>query len=371
MEIIFLLSHLPNPRMIKRMELLSDISKVELIYWDRLVSKQDFSLSQKINQKSIKLKAPQGKPFLRVFPYILFFIRSFFIILKRRPNLIYAGNIDMLFIASIYKMLFNKNLKIVYEIGDLPKYVFAENYDGILKLLAKLFIKLDKFLEKYVNLLILTSNYFWDRYYKKIYDSNKYLIMLNAPPKKLFQNFKSKEHEEFILGFIGSIRYPKQIKLAIDVCEDLENVKFFIAGDGPDYNEILNYSQNKESTYLYGAYNYFEEVVSLYEKIDCVYSVYDTSKDNVKYAFPNKLYEAIVCELPIIVAANTKLAEFVEHKWIGYSIRSNKKELKNVLLKIKKNNYFLDISSNLKDIKDDYFAERFDKDLKDKINSLL
>jgi hypothetical protein len=357
--------------MIKRMELLSDISKVELIYWDRLVSQQDFSLNQKINLKPIKLKAPQGKPFLRIFPYILFFIRALFLILKKRPKLIYAGNIDMLFIASIYKIIFNKNLKIVYEIGDLPKYVFVENYAGILKILAKLFIKLDKFLEKYVDLLVLTSSYFWDLYYKKFYDDNKYLIMLNAPPKKLFKNFKKKQHDKFVLGFIGSIRYSEQLKLAIDVCERLENVEFFLAGDGPEYEEILNYSKNKETTNLYGAYNYFEEVVSLYEKIDCVYSVYDTSKDNVKYAFPNKLYEAIVCELPIIVSSNTKLAEFVERNGIGYSIESERNELKNVLLKIKNNAYSLNINSNIKEIKDDYFAERFDKDLKNRVSSLF
>lgn len=57
--------------------------------------------------------------------------------------------------------------------------------------------------------------------------------------------------------------------------------------------------------------------------------------NNVKVALPNKLYESILCELPIIVAKGTYLSELVEKMGVGVSVsHKDKNELKNVLTKL-------------------------------------
>jgi len=70
----------------------------------------------------------------------------------------------------------------------------------------------------------------------------------------------------------------------------------------------------------YGKYDYDLEIAKLYGKIDCVFSVYDADMNNVKVALPNKLYEAIYCEIPIIVAKGTYLAELVEEMGVGIAV---------------------------------------------------
>ena len=83
-------------------------------------------------------------------------------------------------------------------------------------------------------------------------------------------------------------------------------------------------------------YDYEKEIALLYGKVDCVYSVYDADNPNVKIALPNKLYESIICELPIIVAKDTYLSELVQ-KWnVGVSVsHTDTIELIEVLKKYK------------------------------------
>ena len=63
--------------------------------------------------------------------------------------------------------------------------------------------------------------------------------------------------------------------------------------------------------------------------VDCVYAVYDADNPNVRIALPNKLYESILCELPIIVAKQTYLAELVKEWGVGISV--NHKEVKELV----------------------------------------
>ncbi len=189
-----------------------------------------------------------------------------------------------------------------------------------------------------ISRLILTSPYFWEEYFSDFIDKDKYLFLPNAPYKKLFKEYKGKGNDKFTIGFIGSVRYLDQLKILVDAVDEIEkDINVFIAGSGPGYQEMLEYSRGKEFVELYGPYNYEREIVSLYKKVDLMYSVYDASLKNVKIALPNRLYESIVCETPIVGANGTELGKFIKEKEIGFIVDSrNKEELKEELLKLLK-----------------------------------
>lgn len=366
-KLFFLINHTPNPRILKRCRALDEVSDILLVYWDRLLDiDREFKKNKNWDIRPIKLKAHLGYPFYRFFLLVIFFLKVFKVLKKEKPNVIYAEKIDMLFIAWVYKKTVDKNVKIIYEVADLIKIKLNKNKDfSFNKILYIIIFNIEKRMNKSVDLLVLTSRYHWEEYYKDIISKDKYLLMLNVPPKKLFRNFKKTEHNDIIIGYIGSIRYPKQLKMLIDVVSSVEEMSVFIAGDGSNYEEIKNYSKDKEYVEFYGPYNYFEEINNLYSKIDCVFSVYDTNySDNIKIAFPNKLYEAINCELPIIVAKNTKVADFVKNKKIGFAVDdSSKMELKNVLLKLKNKKIIKEINFNIKSIKKKYYLEKYNDEL--------
>ena len=74
---------------------------------------------------------------------------------------------------------------------------------------------------------------------------------------------------------------------------------------------------------------------------------------------PNRLYEAIVCELPIIAAKGTALGKFIEEKEIGATVGANDKEgLKSILTKwVSDENLIQQYSFSCKLIKEDYYYE--------------
>ncbi|WP_203219620.1 hypothetical protein, partial [Bacillus subtilis] len=61
---------------------------------------------------------------------------------KQNPDLIHCGKIDMLFIAVIYKKIINKKTSIIYEVGDLPRFINTKT--GINKILTKAYMLVEK-----------------------------------------------------------------------------------------------------------------------------------------------------------------------------------------------------------------------------------
>jgi len=162
--------------------------------------------------------------------------------------------------------------------------------------------------------------------------------------------------------------------MLIDAVGELdEDVKVFIAGSGPGYKDILDYVKGKDYVEMYGPYNYEKEIVSLYEKVDCVYAVYDTNLKNVRIALPNRLYEAIVCEIPIIAAKGTRLGQFIEENQIGMTVKDDSRDqLKEIISRLLNDRELVyHYQLNCKKIKHNYYNELYNKKLEDAYKSLI
>lgn len=365
-KVVFVLSHLPNPRIIKRIDSLINDYRITVIFWNRNSFEQKFLLHKNVDVIQIKVDAPMGKPFKRILPLISFRKHLNIYLNKIKPDLLHIANLDMLISSrKFYKN--NKHVRIIYEIGDLGKYVFSEDEPVLVRIIYKSIAYFEKItLKKYVSFLILASEFFWDEYYSKIYQKENYLTFPNVPRKSLFEKYSKKDHEIFTIGFIGSVRYFEEIKALIDVIKELDfDAQIMIAGTGPSYDAVNKYitENNLLNVEMYGAYEYSNEIVKLYEKIDLVYSVYNSSLANVKYAFPNRLYEAINAELPILVAHGTSLSNFVKEKGIGLSVKSRDlKDLKAAITSMVKNKQqYQKFVENTKKIKFKYQYEHYDE----------
>lgn len=375
-KVAVLISHIPNPRILKRIKTLENNFLISLIYWDRMQpNKESFEINPKHNVFRINIKAPLGKPIKRIIPFIKYLFRSIKILKKEKPYIIHSANLDMLIIAYIYKTFFDRNVKIIYEVADLPNYVFVKRTVSFKTFFARLIQKLEKLLTSQTSKIILTSPYFWDEYFSKFLDESKYLFIPNAPSKKIFNKYEKKIKDDFTVGYIGSVRYVEQLKMLIDVVGELDNnhIKIFIAGNGPGYKEIVEYASDQEFVEIYGAYNYENEIVSLYEKVDCMYSVYDIKLKNVKLALPNRLYESIVCSIPIIGAKDTMLGKFIEKNQIGITVNyDSKEELKEALERMVSSKKLLKFyQNNCNKIKSRFYYENNSEKLLNEYRKLI
>lgn len=333
MSIAFVLSHTPNPRMNKRINLLKDNYRTSLVFWNRETVDIWRLIHTDIESKEICIKAAYTNPVKRIIPTCKFALEAIKYLGKINPKCIYTENVDMLAICAIYSFFKKEKPKIIYEIADLNTLIIDEPNGVVRKLLKKIIIYIEKRLCRFVNLLVLTSQKFYDNYFSNFFPKENILVMPNMPNLYPFSSYRRKSSGVFTIGFIGAIRYKKQMKMLIRAAETCK-VNVLFAGAGLD-DEIENICKCRPNIEYYGKYDFDTEIASLYEKCDCIYSVYDADLNNVKVALPNKLYETIFCELPIFVAKGTYLADLVENMGVGVAIsHTNVVELEQVLQRL-------------------------------------
>ena len=94
---------------------------------------------------------------------------------------------------------------------------------------------------KVVDSLIVTSPFFWSEYYYKWISEDKVLFIPNTPEEHVFNTYHKKQGGRFRLGFIGKVRYEKQLKMMIDAANKAD-IDVLIAGNGICLDKIADYA---------------------------------------------------------------------------------------------------------------------------------
>ncbi|MBQ9342439.1 MAG: glycosyltransferase [Lachnospiraceae bacterium] len=354
MFICLLLTHIPNPRINKRIEALKNIAEIKVIC-TRRASQNIWEPLQNVEHIIFDIDLPTASHMVKRYAVSKEFQKKAIEKLEElKPNVIYAEGLDPLMIASKYKKY--HDVKIIFEVADL-----RENYIEVPKrlkdrILTKILLRREADVLKSVDYLVVTSPKFYEMHYCNLISKDKTLFIPNSPDIEVFKEYHKKNVGIFTVGFIGGIRYLNQMKMLVDVAKEL-GVNVLFAGAGGtslEYDEIKSYCDGLENVTFTGKYSYDSEIAGLYGRVDCVYAVYDADNPNVRIALPNKLYESIICELPIIVAKNTYLSELVEEWQIGMSVKHNSSEdLKQALYKlVNDRNYYNVLSDNCRVLKD-------------------
>ena len=246
----------------------------------------------------------------RVYPYLC----------KVRPRLLYCTGFDSLSVA--YKYCRDHTASIIYEISDLREDFTTDSTNRMRSLVSRLVRFMDAKYVRSVSLLVVTSPQFYLKYYYRHIDISKVVFIPNSPEKRFFRDYCHKNSGTFTVGFIGGIRYYDQLRLMVDAVNLAGCDGFFAGGhfSGDDSDRLKKYCAPYDNVSFQGRYDYEKDIAELYGKVDCVYAVYDADNENVRMALPNKLYEAIVCELPIIVAKGTYLAYVTEKLGVGVAV---------------------------------------------------
>lgn len=371
MDIVFVLSHVPNPRMNKRISLIKAYKTMSLVCWNRETVNLWRMIHEDIECKEVRIKAAYKNPIHRMIPTCKFALEAIKYLRKMNPKCIYTENVDMLVVCSLYTFFKKVKPKIIYEIADLHTLVIDESNNIIKKLLKRVIVFLEKRLCRKVSLLVLTSEQFYDLYFKNFFPKGKVLFMPNMPTLYPFSSYRPKKSGVFTVGFIGGVRYKEQMKMLIRAAKNCK-IKVLFAGGGFD-DEIESLCKFIQNIEYYGKYDYDTEIASLYGKCDCVYSVYNADLNNVKVALPNKLYEAIYCGLPIIVAKNTYLAELVESLGVGVAVsHSDSGELKEVLKRMSEDEpYYRTFVDACYAHKEEINMDSYNKRLMDRIKTIV
>lgn len=367
-----LIGFMPNPRIYKRIALEKEILDISLICWDKGSNMLPPPKEDGYTAHIIKIGAG-GNPLKRLGPYARFCKKAGRLLRDIRPDLIHVQGLDMLKIAVAYKKAAGLDVAIIYEVADLHQLIVDPPKSPVRWAAQCYLIHEDRRCAKEADLLIVTSPQYIDKYFHAFVPAEKTMYIPNVPNLEAFRGYQKKVRgEPLVVGYIGGIRYKRQMRNLLTAAKRC-GVKLMIAGFENEPVEIEPLCKGNPDIEWVGRFDFNSQASALYGKCDLMYSVYDADMENVRVALPNKLYESVYCEMPIIVAKGTYLAEIVSQWGVGVAVdHRNPEDLTKELEKLVNfPDYYDKFVKNCSDHKDEVDLARYNAALKSWIANRL
>lgn len=248
---------------------------------------------------------------------------------KKRTPIIYKG---LKYVADKYKkvkdiVFFYQGLSIALSATLIIKHPYIYEECDVLQtsinntLLRNLLDMVDKRIIRKSIKTIFTSGGFLD-YYSYCKAPANVCIVNNRLQHSIIDLPYSPKKEinmaNLQFAFVGSMRYDSIYNFIKVFLEKFPNHDFHLFGGMSDmkFKEFEKYS----NFHNHGVFKNPYDLPKIYSQIDILLCTYDNRDANVLYAEPNKLYEAIYFQKPIIVSCNTYLEKRVKSLGIGYSV---------------------------------------------------
>lgn len=313
--IVFIALQLSQPRCIKRIQAVYDAGLPIMVYgfdsglYNDSLKSLPFPVTEiiKRTKEDSKLKK------------IVFFRNTVSRILKenRKDDLYYVFGHELgLFVR------FLKCRNYVYEEADVTAARIRNSY------YRNLMLRADRSIIKHSLLTVFTSSGFIKYLYPNEDAPVDKIVLM---PNKLSPYFKDKtmltvdgrpfDADRIRFGFIGLIRYPNTIiRFAKVVGRVFPQHEFHFYGDVEKQSFIDDEVQSYSNVFFHGRFRNPEDLQAIYKEIDISVVCYDVRSGNVRIAEPNKIYESIFFETPLVVSKGTFLSERVRELGIGYEI---------------------------------------------------
>lgn len=233
-----------------------------------------------------------------------------------RGCLYYLFSLDNAIVAR----LACQNLKYIYEISDLMELTINN------KFLSRLLVRMNRETVKHAILSVYTSEGFVQFLNPKGADPKKSVVLpnkLNASCRnKLLAKESPADMNHIRFGFVGAIRTETTYNLikAIGECGKHEVHLYGIFTDENNGRySIRSLVGQYKNVFYHGPFRNPDDLPKIYSQIDIVLCYYKSSENDL-YLEPNKLYEAIYFDCPIIVADDTFVGGRVRQLHVGYTI---------------------------------------------------
>ncbi len=335
-DVLYVLPNVPEPRNVNIVNLIKDEKKVQVLYWQKNNGEIKNNLDNKVIVTPISVEANDYNPFARIIPTVKYFNKAYKTIKEVEPKCIHVSKLDSMYLVYKYWKRAERKPYVIYDISDMHRLTYNDSNNPLMKMIRAILHQVEQKVSKCVDKIVVTSMAFWTEYYKEFYSEEQIVFVPNAPDLSVFDGFKRKTDGKYAVGFIGSVRYYKQLKCLIDAAQEAD-VNVLIAGGGIDEERLRQYTASMDNVQMTGRFEYAKEASHLYGMVDCVFAQYDTSIRNVALALPNRLYEAAYCGLPLIVSKGTYLEILVKKYGLGISVKDlSKKNLVEALRWLKK-----------------------------------
>lgn len=278
---------------------------VEFVGWNRTKGKiPPNPIFDKIS--TVQTGGGFGTKYLPIL-YLVFFFRLFvFLLFKKELSsyIIYATNFETA--ISVWMVSKFRKVKYIYDIFD--EFAISNNFPTIItKFIRRTDAKIRKSSAFYIHV---------DENRLSEIDSDNYIIIYNSPVDvKKNSEVPNYENSFAVTGWLNNTRGLLSI---YEFAKENPQIKFIVAGEfnQKEYEEMFLSLSNV-------VYHHFMPQHELFKLIcNCrgIFSLYDNSIPINRLAASNKLYDAMMLSIPVIVNKELVAAEFVKRNLIGYIV---------------------------------------------------
>lgn len=275
------------------------------------------SISLTRNYQTFLFKLIFNKGFLF---YAEYNIRLFFKLLFLKKDILWANDLDTLLPNYLISVLSRK--KLIYDSHEL----FTEVPELIDRPFQRNFWRtLEKISVPKLKNCITVSESIAQYYFKK--HQLKFNIIRNFPTHRINQNIAAFPFEignNKIILYQGTLNKGRGLELMIDTMPHLSNVVLVIIGNGDieaDLYEKVKELKLTDKVYFLNKIKP-EELVNLTPNADLGLSIEEDLGLNYRYALPNKLFDYIQANVPVLVSNLPEMRKIVEQYEVGEFIKN-------------------------------------------------
>ncbi|MCH9812847.1 MAG: glycosyltransferase [Epsilonproteobacteria bacterium] len=264
------------------------------------------------NSTVIKLKA-----YLKYIKEAISYAKSF--------DCVHCNDLNTLPIGVFIKIFLNKNIKIIY---DAHEYETETNgLKGIQKGVIKV---LERFLIPYANKVITVSDSIANAYVK-LYNIPKPILILNTPPyqeiekKNLLRKNLNILEEQIIFLYQGGLSYGRGIETLLETFKQQQNKEshvLVLMGYGALEEKIKEDAKKYKNIYFHPAVSP-NVLIDYTASADFGVSTIEDSCLSYRFCLPNKLFEYMMAEIPVIVSNLDEMKNFVHSHQVGIIAEEN------------------------------------------------
>jgi glycosyltransferase involved in cell wall biosynthesis len=293
---------------------------VKLLIWDRDRTAEPYNAALYPTYKCT-IRAPYDRPAALLY-LPLWWAYELVFLLRDDSDVIHASDFDTLFPAILAKLIGKR--KLCYFIYDF----YADNLpDGG-------FQGLRKRIRWFVAYLERTGIGFADVLF--LVDTSRFEEVDGAHIKKLYYVYNSpidcaaKLHArasgtasrgspgEMVIFYAGAMHGSRGLNYMFDAVSRVEGVRLKVAGSITDNERVLDELNRVGSKAQYlGFLPSYDDVIRETLNADLLFRFNDPKVPKTKYESPYKLFEAMMCEKPIIVSDESAMANIVRKEQCG------------------------------------------------------
>lgn len=227
----------------------------------------------------------------------------------QKYDVVYANNLNSLRFAS------NFNKTIIYDIHEWEVFRQRKSQSALRSMIA--YMDENKLLKK-VDECVTISNRFKE-IYRKYYSLKQDIHVIHNQHFERYQSNTTKKYvDDVILLYIGHVSSNRGIDRLIEICKHDSRLNLMIIACSISQSDYENYREY----IMHVGLNYTESLRKIVDDYTYVYSsmLFDQESLSYKLALPNKFFQSIMLNIPLLAFKSSYIGEIVEINKIGINL---------------------------------------------------